>query len=68
MKTINEIDEYDDGEGEDLDCIRKIFDKRLEHFERRKTIFLGGIGVLLGSVLTYFLYKKRQNYQRNNKN
>lgn len=67
MKTINEIDEYDDGEGEDLDCIRKIFDNRLEHFERRRTMFLGGIGTLLGSILTYFLYKKYKNNQGNNK-
>ena len=66
MKNIKEIDEYDDGEGEDLDFIRNFFNKRLEKFERRRIIFLGGIGVLLGSILTYFIYKKRQNNNRNN--
>ncbi len=67
MKNNQKIDEYDDGEGEDLD-IRKLFNKRLENFKRRRTIFLGSIGVLLGSVLTYFLYKNRQNNQMDNDN
>ena len=64
MNTIHEIDEYDDSEGEEVDSIRRLFDKRLECYERRKTFFFGSIGVLFGSILTYFLYKKRQNNQR----
>ena len=68
MKNINEIDEYDDGEGEDLDCIRKIFDKRLERFERRRTIFLGSIGIFFGSILTYFFYNNYKKSQDNNRN
>ena len=55
-----ETDEYDDGEGEEINCIRELFDKRLEGYETRRKLFLGGVGLFVGSVLTYFLYKKRQ--------
>ena len=68
MESFKQKDEYDTDEDQELDSIRRLFDKRLECFEKRKTFFLGGVGVFVGSVLTYFLYKKRQNYQRNNKN
>jgi len=58
-----ETDEYDDGEGEEINSIRELFDKRLEGYETRRKLFLGGVGLFVGSVLTYFLYKNNKNYK-----